>query len=156
MSDKIPVLKVSSTNLSMSAISQHCSALEPGYSWHTALTNLWYSAVTSANSGNISHSLAVLQSTNCRACPFISTSSTTSDHTNWNLRLLKKQWSPHSLVVMSLLIRYAHIPFYFRFSFTFPTSPIHPYTPPLRCDRMRSRSLSHNNHTCSIRPISLI
>ena len=35
---------------------------------------------------------------------------------------------------MSLLIRYAHIPFYFRFSFTFPTSPIHHYTPPLRCD----------------------
>ena len=33
--------------------------------------------------------------------------------------------------LMSLLIRYAHIPFYFRFSFTFPTSPIHPYTPPL-------------------------
>ena len=27
----------------------------------------------------------------------------------------------HSFVVMSLLIRYAHIPFYFRFSFTFPT-----------------------------------
>ena len=37
--------------------------------------------------------------------------------------------------VMSLLIRYAHIPFYFRFSFTFPTSPIHPYAPPLRRDR---------------------
>ena len=36
---------------------------------------------------------------------------------------------------MSLLIRYTHIPFYFRFSFTFPTSPIHPYAPPLRCDR---------------------
>ena len=33
--------------------------------------------------------------------------------------------------LMSLLIRYAHIPFYFRFSFTFPTLPIHPYTPPL-------------------------
>ena len=43
--------------------------------------------------------------------------------------------SPHSLAhmatVMSLLIRYAHIPFYFRFSFTFPTLPIHPYAPPL-------------------------
>ena len=42
---------------------------------------------------------------------------------------------------MSLLIRYAHIPFYFHFSFTFPTSPIHPYTPPLRRDRTQSHSL---------------
>ena len=39
---------------------------------------------------------------------------------------------------MSLLIRYAHIPFYFRFSFTFPTSPIHPCTPLLRRDRTRT------------------
>ena len=39
---------------------------------------------------------------------------------------------------MSLLIRYAHIPFYFHFSFTFPTSPIHPYAPPLRRDRART------------------
>ena len=58
--------------------------------------------------------------------------------------------------LMSLLIRYAHIPFYFRFSFTFPTLPIHPYAPPLQCDRTRSRSLSHNNRTRSLRPISLI
>ena len=36
---------------------------------------------------------------------------------------------------MSLLIRYAHIPLYFHFSFTFPISPIHHYTPPLQCDR---------------------
>ena len=36
---------------------------------------------------------------------------------------------------MSLLIRYAHIPFYFRFSFTFSTLPIHHYAPPLRRDR---------------------
>ena len=42
--------------------------------------------------------------------------------------------------VMSLLIRYAHIPFYFRFSFTFPTLPIHPYAPPLRRDRTRART----------------
>ena len=42
--------------------------------------------------------------------------------------------------VMSLLIKYTHIPFYFRFSFTFPTSPIHPYAPPLRCDRARART----------------
>ena len=45
---------------------------------------------------------------------------------------------------MSLLIRYTHIPFYFCFSFTFPTSPIHHYAPPLQRDRMRS----HDNHTC--------
>ena len=59
-------------------------------------------------------------------------------------------------VLMSLLIRYAHIPFYFRFSFTFPTLPIHPYTPPLRRDRTRSRSHSHDNHTRSIGPTLLI
>ena len=41
---------------------------------------------------------------------------------------------------MSLLIRYAHIPFYFRFSFTFPTLLIHHYTPLLRCDRARART----------------
>ena len=41
---------------------------------------------------------------------------------------------------MSLLIRYTHIPFYFRFSFTFPTSPIHPYAPLLRCDHARART----------------
>ena len=35
---------------------------------------------------------------------------------------------------MSLLIRYAHIPFYFHFSFAFSTSLIHHYAPPLRCD----------------------
>ena len=34
---------------------------------------------------------------------------------------------------MSLLIRYTHIPFYFHFSFTFSTSLIHHYAPPLRC-----------------------
>ena len=45
------------------------------------------------------------------------------------------QPSSLKVTVMSLLIRYAHIPFYFRFSLTFPTSPIHPYAPPLRCDR---------------------
>ena len=56
--------------------------------------------------------------------------------------------------VMSLLIRYAHIPFYFRFSFTFPTLPIHPYTPPLQRDH--TRSCLHDNRTRSIGPISLI
>ena len=34
------------------------------------------------------------------------------------------------------LIRYAHIPFYFRFSFAFPTSPIHHYAPLLRRNHM--------------------
>ena len=33
--------------------------------------------------------------------------------------------------LMSLLIRYAQIPFYFHFSFTFSTLPIHHYPPPL-------------------------
>ena len=47
-------------------------------------------------------------------------------------------WDTSTL--MSLLIRYAHIPFYFRFSFTFPTSPIHPYAPPLWCDHAHSRT----------------
>ena len=36
---------------------------------------------------------------------------------------------------MSLLIRYAHIPFYFPFSFTFPTSLIHHYAPLLQRNR---------------------
>ena len=45
-----------------------------------------------------------------------------------------------SLTLMSLLIRYTHIPFYFRFSFTFPTLPIHPYTPPLRRNHTRART----------------
>ena len=43
--------------------------------------------------------------------------------------------------VMSLLIRYTHIPFYFHFSFTFPTSLIHHYAPLLQRDRTRSHSL---------------
>ena len=58
--------------------------------------------------------------------------------------------------MMSLLIRYAHIPFYFRFSFAFPTLPIHHYTPLLQRDCTRSRSCSHDNRTRFIGPISLI
>ena len=46
---------------------------------------------------------------------------------------------PNQYVLMNLLIRYAHIPFYFHFSFAFSTSPIHHYAPPLRCDRARAR-----------------
>ena len=98
MSDKIPVLKVSPTDLSMSAINQHCSTSEPGYSWCTALTNIWYGAVVLANSDKFSQSSTVSQSMNCRACPFISTSSTTCDHANWKLRSLKKWWIPCGLV----------------------------------------------------------
>ena len=97
-SDEIPVLEVSATNFSISAISQRCSASEPGYSWQTASTNFQYGAVELANSGNISHSSVVSQSTNRRACPFISASSTTSDRANWNRRLSKKRRSPHGLV----------------------------------------------------------
>ena len=41
---------------------------------------------------------------------------------------------------MSLLIRYAHIPFYFCFSFTFSTSSIHHYAPLLWGDCMQLRS----------------
>ena len=52
-----------------------------------------------------------------------------------------------SMPLMSLLIRYAHIPFYFRFSFTFSTSLIHHYAPLLQRDRMWSRLCSHVNHT---------
>ena len=47
--------------------------------------------------------------------------------------------------LMSLLIRYTHIPFYFHFSFTFSPPPIHHCAPLLWCD-----------HTCLIGPISLI
>ena len=49
--------------------------------------------------------------------------------------------------MMSLLIRYAHIPFYFHFSFTFSTSLIHHYTPLLRCNRTQSHSLHWTNRT---------
>ena len=49
--------------------------------------------------------------------------------------------------VMSLLIRYAHMPFYFHFSFTFPTSSIHHYAPLLQSDRMRLCLRSHDNRT---------
>ena len=56
------------------------------------------------------------------------------------------------LTVMSLLIIYTHIPFYFRFSFTFPMSPIHPTH--LRSDAT-ALALARNR-TCSLRPISLI
>ena len=45
---------------------------------------------------------------------------------------------------MSLLIRYAHIPFYFCFSFAFSTSPIHHYAPLLQCNHMQS--CSHSLH----------
>ena len=49
-------------------------------------------------------------------------------------------WTVPMSALMSPLIRYAHIPFYFHFSFTFPTLPIHPYAPPLRRDRARART----------------
>ena len=42
----------------------------------------------------------------------------------------------HDAVLMSLLIRYAHIPFYFHFSFTFSTSSIYHYAPLLQRDHM--------------------
>ena len=45
-----------------------------------------------------------------------------------------------SMLLMSLLIRYAHIPFYFRFFFAFPTSSIYHYTPPFQRDRTRTRT----------------
>ena len=47
---------------------------------------------------------------------------------------------------MSLLIRYAHIPFHFCFFFTFSTLSIHHYAPPLRSDR---------THTCACMTITL-
>ena len=39
------------------------------------------------------------------------------------------------ITLMSLLIRYTHIPFYFRFPFAFPTLSIHHYAPPLQHNR---------------------
>ena len=65
-----------------------------------------------------------------------------------------KAWPHHA--VMSILIRYAHIPFYFDFSFTSSTSSIHHHAPLHRHDRTWLHSHLHDNHTCSIRPISLI
>ena len=43
-------------------------------------------------------------------------------------------------MLMSLLIRYAHIPFYFCFSFAFSTSPIHHYAPLLQCNCAHTRT----------------
>ena len=51
--------------------------------------------------------------------------------------VVQEQWDG-LLTLMSLLIRYTHIPFYFRFSFTFSTSLIHHYTPLLWCNCMQS------------------
>ena len=50
--------------------------------------------------------------------------------------------------VMSLLIRYTHIPFYFRFSFTSSTLLIHHYAPPHRHDCMQSHS--HSPHRTNL------
>ena len=49
------------------------------------------------NLGRISQSSAVSQSTNCRACCFISSLSTTWDRAKWNLRSSKKWRSSRSL-----------------------------------------------------------
>ena len=57
--DEIPTLDISPTNLSMFAISQHCSTSDPRYSLDTALTNFWNGMVVSANSGRISQSHGV-------------------------------------------------------------------------------------------------
>ena len=46
---------------------------------------------------------------------------------------------------MSLLIRYAHIPFYFCFSFAFSTSPIHHYAPLLR-SRLFDGHMTYDSH----------
>ena len=43
-------------------------------------------------------------------------------------------WASPSDTLMNLLIRYPHIPFYFRFSFTSSTSSIHHYAPLHQCD----------------------
>ena len=52
-----------------------------------------------------------------------------------------------SVHLMSLLIRYAHIPFYFCFSFTFSTLLIHHYAPPLWHNHTQSHSLHWTNLT---------
>ena len=92
---------------------------------------------------------------------------TTKPIAGWNMHIIVQEkaimqarqnpqssTATNNIAVMSLLIRYAHIPFYFRFPFTFPTSPIHhyAYAPLLRCDC----TCLHDNHTHSIGPISLI
>ena len=57
----------------------------------------------------------------------------------------------HIDTLMSLLIRYAHIPFYFCFSFAFSTLSIHHYAPPLRRDCMRSLAWqSHSLHQTNL------
>ena len=54
--------------------------------------------MASANSGRISQSSAVSQSTNHTACFFIAVSLTMCDHPKWNLSSLKNQQSSQGLV----------------------------------------------------------
>ena len=70
---------------------------------------------------------------------------------NW---YLNAQWAngsvfhpDHCSPVMSLLIRYAHIPFYFRFSFAFPTLLIYHYAPPLWRNRT-TIALTPSDQSC--------
>ena len=56
------------------------------------------------------------------------------------------------ITLMSLLIRYSHIPFYFHFSITFPTLLIHHYAPLL----MWPHTTTHNTRLHFNRPVSLI
>ena len=64
-------------------------------------------------------------------------------------------------MVMSLLIRYTHIPFYFRFSITSSTSLIHHYAPPYQhnCTQFHSHLLIWSTHvlwfTCFISILSI-
>ena len=51
-----------------------------------------------------------------------------------DIKICNSEWCDQA--VMSLLIRYTHIPFYFCFSFTFSTLSIHHYAPLLWHDHM--------------------
>ena len=48
----------------------------------------------------------------------------------------------NEMALMSFLIRYAHIPFYFRFSITSSALSIHLYAPPHWCNHMQPHSHS--------------
>ena len=97
-SDRMPTRDVSPTNLSISTINHCRSESNPGYSLYTASMNSWYDLVASANSGRISQSSAVSQSTNRTACFFIAVLLTMCDRPKWNLSSLKYRRSSRGLV----------------------------------------------------------
>ena len=74
--------------------------------------------------------LITLSKALCAPAPLPSSPSWSADQ-QWHLAQFQDHQESFPSLLMSLLIRYAHIPLYFCFSFTFSTLLIHRYAPPL-------------------------